>query len=152
MNDVHRARAISPQGEFLIRTIGRPAAPLRDLFHDLLVMSWPSFLLRVVFVWLATNIVFATIYRFDPGGVANMRAGSYADAFFFSVHHLADRTGHVGTVAAIEAGDALGLLTYRRPDTIHRRITTTDHNDTAAFGIKVFHFISRQLIAHADPV
>lgn len=88
MSNPHRARAISPQGEFLIRTIGRPAAPLRDLFHDLLVMSWPSFLLRVVFVWLATNLVFATIYKLDPGGVANMREGSYADAFFFSVQTL----------------------------------------------------------------
>ncbi len=59
-----------------------------DLYHQLLTLSWGGFLLVWVFVYLAANVVFATLFWLDPGGLSGARPGSFEDAFFFSVQTL----------------------------------------------------------------
>jgi inward rectifier potassium channel len=60
-----------------------------DFYHHLLTVSpWALFGILVV-VYTAFNLVFAVLYVVQPGGVANARPGSFADAFFFSVQTMA---------------------------------------------------------------
>ena len=61
----------------------------RDTYHWLLGLSWPRFALFLLGSYLAVNFFFAGLYTAVPGGIAEMRRGSFADAFFFSVETLA---------------------------------------------------------------
>ncbi|MEZ6186066.1 MAG: ion channel [Planctomycetota bacterium] len=81
-------RALTPQGQLKITARGRPAAPLRDLFHQLLVLRWSAFLLGLLAAWLLVNAGFACLYLLDPEGVAGLPSGSFAHAFSFSVQTL----------------------------------------------------------------
>jgi inward rectifier potassium channel len=60
-----------------------------DPYYLVLSMSWLTFLATFLGMFLAANLVFATLYWMAPHAVANTRAGSFADAFFFSVETLA---------------------------------------------------------------
>ncbi len=62
---------------------------LRDPYHIAIELSWKEFALAFVGLELAINVVFALIYLASPGCVANMRPGSFSDAFFFSLETLA---------------------------------------------------------------
>ncbi len=55
-----------------------------DLYHVLLRAPWWVTLLAIAGMVLVVNVLFAFVYLFT-GGVANARAGSFTDAFFFSV-------------------------------------------------------------------
>jgi inward rectifier potassium channel len=70
-----------------IRIIGAKRPGLRDIYHGLLRVPWWAVLLTIASGYLALNLVFATFYV-ATGGIANARAGSYADAFFFSVQTM----------------------------------------------------------------
>jgi inward rectifier potassium channel len=59
-----------------------------DLYHAFLRARWPASLLAIVVFFLAVNVVFAGVYTVT-GGIENAREGSFADAFFFSVHTMA---------------------------------------------------------------
>ena len=61
----------------------------RDLYHLLVSLSWPQFLLLVLVVVLLIHIAFAVLYVEAPGSIVNARPGSFTDAFFFSVETLA---------------------------------------------------------------
>jgi inward rectifier potassium channel len=79
---------LRPQGaSYDIHVIGRRTRPLRDFYHALLRLSWPSTLCVVAAGFLFANAVFALIYL-AVGGVANARAGSFLDAFFFSTETM----------------------------------------------------------------
>jgi inward rectifier potassium channel len=56
-----------------------------DFYHGVLTVSWGVFFLGLAGVFLGLNALFATLYLLDPGGIANARPHSFADAFFFSV-------------------------------------------------------------------
>ncbi|MEO7099012.1 MAG: ion channel [Luteolibacter sp.] len=60
----------------------------RDLYRTILSLSWPCFALSVLTVYLAINVVFASIYLLGGNCIAEMRSGSFASAFFFSVQTL----------------------------------------------------------------
>ena len=62
---------------------------LADPYYLVLSMSWSAFLAVVAVVFLATNLLFATLYWAASGSVANVRPGAFGDAFFFSVETLA---------------------------------------------------------------
>ncbi len=62
---------------------------LADPYYFVLAMRWPTFLAAVLLVFLATNLLFASLYLAQPGAVANVRPGAFIDAFFFSVETLA---------------------------------------------------------------
>jgi inward rectifier potassium channel len=59
-----------------------------DVYHHLLISSWPMLLLQIGAAFFVINSFFALGYYFD-GGIANARAGSYLDVFFFSVETMA---------------------------------------------------------------
>lgn len=61
----------------------------QDWYHWLLMQSWGTLLLLMSGLYLILNLAFALAFWCDPGGVANARPHSFADAFFFSVQTLA---------------------------------------------------------------
>ena len=69
--------------------IGLPARPLSDLYHQLLVASWPQLFALMISFYLALNAVFAVGYWLDRGSIDHADPDSFADAFFFSVQTLA---------------------------------------------------------------
>jgi inward rectifier potassium channel len=68
-----------------------------DPYHIAIELSWKEFALAFVGLELGINVVFALLYLASPGCVANMRPGSFSDAFFFSIETLA--TVGYGTMA-----------------------------------------------------
>ena len=56
-----------------------------DPYHIAIELSWKEFALAFVGLELGINVVFALLYHASPGCVANMRPGSFSDAFFFSI-------------------------------------------------------------------
>jgi len=69
--------------------IGLDPAPWRDAYHVLLTMSWPRFFALLFAMFLVVNSAYAFLYASLGDGIENARAGSLADAFFFSVQTLA---------------------------------------------------------------
>jgi len=60
-----------------------------DLYYFMLRISWCSFLLGGVALYIAANAGFALLYLLQPGAIGGARPGSFADAFFFSVQTIA---------------------------------------------------------------
>ncbi|MBE9154515.1 ion channel [Cyanobium sp. LEGE 06113] len=62
----------------------------REPYLLALSLSWPLFLGLLALVYLAINLLFASLYLADPAGLAGTAAGraSFAEAFFFSVQTL----------------------------------------------------------------
>lgn len=71
-----------------IVTKGRARSSAGDLYHFVLTRTWTEFFAMIVLAFLGLNTLFALVYLAVPGSVANARAGSFEDAFFFSVHTL----------------------------------------------------------------
>lgn len=70
------------------RISSRGDRPL-DFYHRLLTVSpWTLFLVLVA-TYTAFNLLFATLFVLQPGGIANAAPGSFMDAFFFSVQTMA---------------------------------------------------------------
>ena len=69
--------------------LGLAQAPWRDLYHRLLTMPWRRFFALVFAAYLAVNAAFALGYYALEGELENAAAGSFSDAFFFSVQTLA---------------------------------------------------------------
>ena len=61
----------------------------RDTYHFILTLSWPGFVGLIFGIYLLINLAFAALYILKPHAVAEMRPGSFSDAFFFSVETLA---------------------------------------------------------------
>ncbi len=72
-----------------MKIIGLSRSFRQDFYHRALRLSWPRFLTISIGAVLAENVVFALLYMIQPSGVTELRAGSFADAFFFSVQTLA---------------------------------------------------------------
>jgi inward rectifier potassium channel len=81
-------RFISREGRSNLILYGMRRRLLDDFYHSFLSESWRKALLTVIAFYLAVNFLFALAYL-EVGGVENARAGSFADAFFFSVQTLA---------------------------------------------------------------
>jgi inward rectifier potassium channel len=63
--------------------------PIRhDLYHWLLIISWPQFLGSVSLFYLTVNALFAFAYLLPGNQIINARPGSFSDAFFFSIQTL----------------------------------------------------------------
>ncbi len=67
--------------------VGAGSHPLRDAYHLMLKASWASILAAIAAGFLALNALFALGFM-ATGGVAGARAGSFRDAFFFSVQTM----------------------------------------------------------------
>ena len=81
------ADASPPQGVQPILIVGTKSSPFRDLYHRFLRAPWWAALTVIVLAFLLLNAGFAGLY-YSVGGIANARPGSFADAFFFSVHTM----------------------------------------------------------------
>ncbi len=62
---------------------------LRDPYHLAIALTWPQFLAALFALYLAVNVVFATLFWLVPGSVADARSDSFADVFYFSIETLA---------------------------------------------------------------
>jgi inward rectifier potassium channel len=60
-----------------------------DLYHRILTVGWPSFFVIGSMIYIVANFLFAALYLLQPGSITAARAGSFADAFFFSVQTMA---------------------------------------------------------------
>lgn len=90
---------------YTVRVVGAPRAPLRDFYHALMRLSWPVTLGVIATGYLSLNALFACGYVL-VGGVANARARSWLDAFFFSVQTM----GTIGYGAMWPASRAANTL------------------------------------------
>jgi inward rectifier potassium channel len=73
---------------YKVTVIGAPhESALRDAYHYFLRLTWPRALGVLVAAYLALNTVFALAYLL-VGGVTHMQAGSFLDAYAFSVQTL----------------------------------------------------------------
>jgi inward rectifier potassium channel len=70
-----------------VTVIGAPRQRLRDVYHQFLRVSWWVAITFIVGSYLGLNAVFAAAYL-ALGGVANAHAGSFWDAFCFSVQTM----------------------------------------------------------------
>lgn len=77
-------------GQFEFLKVNAARGDWRDVYHWLLTLTWSQFAAFLLGFYLLTNLLFAGLYHLGgPGTVAEMPAGSFADAFFFSVETLA---------------------------------------------------------------
>lgn len=72
-----------------ILRLGGRAVTGRDLYHLLLTVAWHWFFALLALAYLAFNAIFALLYLVQPGSIGGAPAGSFADAFFFSVQTMA---------------------------------------------------------------
>lgn len=79
---------IDQQGLSAVK-LGASRFALDDPYYLVLSMSWQAFLASVLALYLAANLIFATLYWAAPGSVAHARPHSFSDAFFFSIETLA---------------------------------------------------------------
>src|SRR5256885_73769 len=75
------AREKIPNNPALITIKGLSRKPLRDIYPYLLATSWPRLLTMISAAYLAANALFGGLFWLDPGGIENVRAGNYWDAF-----------------------------------------------------------------------
>lgn len=69
--------------------VGVSRFSIDDPYYLVLSMRWATFMASVLLIFLIVNLLFAGFYWLAPGAVTNARAGSFSDAFFFSVETLA---------------------------------------------------------------
>jgi inward rectifier potassium channel len=86
-----RLRLLNPDGSFNVHRKGLNNLALRNLYHWLLTMKWWNFLGTVVLVYIAVNVVFATLFLLSgPNALHDASPipieNSFLTAFFFSVH------------------------------------------------------------------
>ena len=67
--------------------IGVRTRDWRDAYHVILALNWSQFFLLLVLVYVAANLIFATVYQLQPGAVANTTRG-FLDYLFFSIETL----------------------------------------------------------------
>ena len=75
---------------------------LRDPYHLAVSVSWPVFALTSLAVWVVINLLFACLYALSDGGISKAAAGSFSDAFFFSIE----------TQATVGYGEMAPTTTY----------------------------------------
>ncbi len=85
--------AMKRVGPLRIRPLGMRGALWTDLYHRLLRLSWPRLGLVFATCFVAFNLAFAGLYRFDPAGLALPHDAApvplFWRDFFFSVHTVA---------------------------------------------------------------
>jgi len=84
----NRVSVQAGQVEFVKVNVG--AWQPRDVYQWLLALRWPQFAALVAAVYVALNLLFATLYSLDRESIAGSTGGSwFFDCFFFSVQTLA---------------------------------------------------------------
>jgi inward rectifier potassium channel len=94
-----------------VARIGARRAPLSDLYHQLMDMSWGRLMAFIAVAYTTINTLFALAYLAGGDCIENARPGSFHDAFFFSVQTMATigygklvpRTSYANAMVAFEA-------------------------------------------------
>ena len=73
--------------EFL--KINAAARGWRDTYHWILCLSWPRFIVFLLAVYFAINLIFASAYALGGACIGEMTPGSFPAALFFSIETLA---------------------------------------------------------------
>ena len=76
-------------GSFSLTKKGVSTYDLADPYRLAVALTWPQFLLALLAVYLAMNVLFAVAYAVVPGAIANARPYAVSDYFFFSLETLA---------------------------------------------------------------
>jgi len=89
-----RQRLLNPDGTFNVQLTGLSVVTSLNLYHTLLSMSWPVFLLLVLVLYFFSNIVFGSLYAiFGDGALVDVSAepmtNLFIRGFFFSVQTFA---------------------------------------------------------------
>jgi inward rectifier potassium channel len=95
----------APGATYQIRIVGARPTPLRDFYHALLQLPWWATIGAISAAFLLANALFALAYLV-VGGVDHAAAGSFRDAFFFSVQTM----GTIGYGAMSPSSTAANLL------------------------------------------
>jgi inward rectifier potassium channel len=101
-----------------IHVLGGESGGFRDFYHWVLTIHWWGFFAMLLGVYLSLNVLFATLYWLDPGGVAGARPHSFIDAFFFSVETISTigygvmtpKSLYANVVMTAEAFTGLGMV------------------------------------------
>ena len=67
---------------------GQDGTRYTDLYHQSLMASWPVFILGLLGIFIAVNLIFAALYMTDPKGLANAAPGEFWARFIFSVQTI----------------------------------------------------------------
>ena len=97
-------RARLKVGSYEFETKGISRFDLRDPYHVAIALSWPQFFLALLGLFIAVNLIFATLFWLAPESVAHARPGSFGDVFFFSME----------TLSTIGYGDMYPVSVYGR--------------------------------------
>ncbi len=82
-------RMVARGDGFKVISTGRHKLKFGDTYARLLGASWHRIIVIMVALYLCINITFALAYLTIGNGIEHARAGSFLDAFFFSVQTLA---------------------------------------------------------------
>ena len=86
MRSLHRQKSrLLLVGDYAIKKTGVARFDWRDPYYFAVALSWPRFLLSLIVLFAAINLVFSTLYLAGPMPLANAHPGSLSDAFFFSL-------------------------------------------------------------------
>jgi inward rectifier potassium channel len=110
-------RMVGSQNKLEVTIRGLRRRRWTDLYHQLLTVSWGGFLAVWIAIYLAANLVFATLFWLDRGGLSGARPGSFEDAFFFSVQTLgtigygviAPKSHFANALVAVESFFSFGI-------------------------------------------
>lgn len=91
--------------------VGARAAPLNDLYHQIMGATWGRMLAAIFAAYLTLNALFALLYLAGGDCIENAAPGSFRDAFFFSVQTMATigygkmvpHTMYANAVVSVEA-------------------------------------------------
>ncbi len=105
-------------GKFIIHGMGKWYHQWRDPYHLLLTIPWIGFVVIVSIAYLLINTLFAWAYLAGGDCLEGARAGSFNDAFFFSVQTLASigygaihpKTFYANSIVTAEAIASLLLV------------------------------------------
>jgi inward rectifier potassium channel len=92
----------------------------RDIYHFILTLRWPQFIVLLLGINLIINLCFATLYLLGEPCISGLAPGSFSDAFFFSVE----------TLATVGYGHAY-------PDTLYGHWVATLETMVGLFGLAV---------------
>ncbi len=88
--EVHLSRLVHRNKQrTTIRREGVGKISRKDFYINSISTSWFKLIFFIVCLYIALNTFFASLYLLQDGSIENARAGSFADAFFFSVQTLA---------------------------------------------------------------
>jgi len=84
--EVRGQRFLDNKGRPTLEAVGLPRAPLRDLYHRLVIVRWSWFLLGWLVVYSVLHLGFAALYMLEPGCVSSVEG--FWDGYFFSVQTM----------------------------------------------------------------